>query len=94
MHTASEHDAVDLFLWRGAGIVLLGMTEGDRWIAVRGWVGPGTLTHVRRWSFASPDALCGQIRRLAYEATGDHREAGAAGEAARAWAVASASPRV
>lgn len=76
-----------LFLWRGAGIVLMGEVENGRWIVVRGWTGPDTLTDVRRWSFVSPAAFCGQIRRLVHEATGNHRAATLAATLAETWAT-------
>jgi hypothetical protein len=76
-----------LFLWRGAGIVLLGHFDGERWIVARGWLHSDSLGHIRRWSFPSASACCGQIRRLIQEATGNDREAATAGSSARTWAA-------
>jgi hypothetical protein len=81
------HADAGLFAWRGGGIVLLGEINGDRLIVIRGWLGQDKLTDVRRWSFASSRAFGGQVRRLALEATGDPREAVAAGVAATDWAA-------
>jgi hypothetical protein len=76
-----------LFLWRGAGIVLLAQAEGERWIVARGWLNADSLSHIRRWSFPSANGCCGQIRRLALDATGNDREAAAVAAAARDWAA-------
>lgn len=78
-----------LIVWRGGGIVLLGEAHGDHWIVSRGWLGPETLTDVRRWTFSTPEAFGVQFRRLVREATGHRRDADAIGAAAMYWAVVS-----
>ena len=85
---AQTHAAADLFVWSGGGIVLLAERAGERWVVARGWRRDDRLTDVRRWSFADPRALAGQVRRLAREATGDASIAHAAWAAALAWADA------
>jgi len=77
-----------LFAWRGGGIVLLGEREGERWVVARGWPQGDRFAHVRRWSFAEAGAFVRQIRRLAWEATGDASLARRAGAAAAAWSEA------
>jgi hypothetical protein len=77
-----------LFAWSGSGIVLLAERLDGRWILARGWREADRLAHVRRWSFAEPRALAGQVRRLADEATGDASLASRLAAGARAWAAA------
>lgn len=60
-----------LFLWRGAGIVLIGEREDDRWVLARGWMVGDRIDAVRRWSFDQPLRFSGQVRRLVLEACGD-----------------------
>lgn len=78
----------DLFAWKGGRIVLLGERDRDRWVLARGWQSGDRLSDVRRWSFADSRRFAGQVRRLADEATGDHRLAANAGADARAWCAA------
>lgn len=74
-----------LFLWRGAGIVLYGAPEEDRWVLARGWLEGDRLQHIRRWSFAQPIPFSGQVRRLIMDATGDAALACREGLRALAW---------
>lgn len=80
--------AVTLFGWAGAGIVLLGEQDGERWIVARAWRDADALTDVRRWSFAAPAPFARQVRRLVLEATGDAAAARIAGSDAQRWADA------
>jgi hypothetical protein len=84
----SGHATASLFLWRGAGIVLCGMQEDERWVLARGWLEGDRLEHVRRWSFAQPIPFSGQVRRLVHDATRDASLAGHEGLRALAWAEA------
>jgi hypothetical protein len=77
-----------LFAWSGGGIVLFAERLGERWVLARGWREADRLAHVRRWSFAEPRALAGQVRRLADEATGDRALAVRVAAAAAAWTAA------
>jgi hypothetical protein len=61
-----------MYLWQGNGILLLGYREDDRFVLARGWIEHDRLSHVRRWSFASPEQFSGQVRRLVMEASGDY----------------------
>ena len=79
-----------LFMWQGAGIVLFGEREGDRWVLARAWRLGDRLEHVRRWSFAQPIPFSGQVRRLVMEATGDFALARNEGMRALTWAEAAA----
>jgi hypothetical protein len=81
-------DAVTLFGWTGAGIVLFGEQDGQRWVVARAWRNGDALTDVRRWSFASSPLFTRQVRRLVLEATGDASAARAAGMDAQRWADA------
>jgi hypothetical protein len=83
-------ETASLFLWRGAGIVLLGGREGERWILARAWLEGDRLAHVRRWSFAQPIPFSGQVRRLIMDATADAELAQAQGIFALTWAEAAA----
>ena len=76
-----------LFLWRGAGIILVGQYASGRWTLARGWAAPGAITDVRRWSFDSVLLFRAQVRRLTREATGRHDIATTAFLAAGAWAA-------
>ena len=76
----------ELFAWRAGAVVLFAERVAGRWVVARGWSQGDRLTDVRRWSFASPRLLAGQVRRLAHEATGDAISARAAGSAALTWA--------
>lgn len=78
--------ASPLFMWRGAGIVLFGEREADRWVLARGWLCGDRLEHVRRWSFAQPIPFSGQVRRLVMEACGDFTHARDEGLRALNWA--------
>jgi hypothetical protein len=75
-----------LFMWRGAGIVLIGEREGDRWVLARGWLHGDRLEYVRRWSFAQPIPFSGQVRRLVMEACADSALARDEGMRALSWA--------
>jgi hypothetical protein len=57
-----------VFLWRGAGIVLIGTREGERFVLARGWLRADRLTDVRRWSFLDRRRFSVQVRRLVSEA--------------------------
>lgn len=81
-------DAAPLFLWRGAGIVLIGAYEDGRWVLSRGWLAGDRLEHVRRWSFAQPIPFSGQVRRLVMEALDDFAVARDEGFRALGWAEA------
>ena len=59
-----------LFAWRGGEVVLLAQRSEGRWVVARGWREGDRLAHVRRWSFADPRGLAGQVRRLTLEASG------------------------
>lgn len=88
-HPASILSVVpDLFLWRGHGIVLLGEYADGRWVLARGWAAADALEHVRRWSFASPGAFAGQVRRLVTEASRDPLAGRAESARALAWTQA------
>jgi hypothetical protein len=76
-----------LFIWHGGGVVLFGEAHAGRWIVSRGWLGPDSLTDVRRWTFTTPAAFGGQFRRLAQEARAHHTDAQALGAAASRWAT-------
>ena len=91
-HAHRPPAAAELFAWRGGPVVLLVERAAGRWVVARGWRQGDCLTDVRRWSFASPRLLAGQVRRLAHEATGDATNARAAGSAALAWAEAAGPP--
>jgi hypothetical protein len=87
-HTRAGGEATDtIFAWRGDEVVLFGERSGDRWVLARGWSFGDRLVDVRRWTFGSPQALAGQVRRLAREATGNHSIAAAAADAALNWAL-------
>jgi hypothetical protein len=77
-----------LFMWRGAGIVLLGEPSDGRWILARAWLQGDRLEHVRRWSFADPVSFSGQVRRLVMEASGDSLRAREEGQRALSWTQA------
>lgn len=81
-----ERGATQLFLWRGAGIVLLGSFEEGRWVLARGWLAGDRLEHVRRWSFTQPIRFSGQVRRLVMDALDDFGVARAEGFRALGWA--------
>lgn len=76
-----------LFIWRGGGVVLLGEARAGRWIVSRGWIGPDSLTDIRRWTFMTPPAFGGQFRRLARDASAHPTVAQALGAAATHWAT-------
>jgi hypothetical protein len=76
----------DLIIWRGSGIALVGENDGDRWIIARGWLAADQMTDIRRWVFSTPEAFCGQFRRLVTEASGNSDDGRAAGAAATEWA--------
>ena len=65
----------DVFAWKAAGIVLLLVEQDRSWIVIRGWQSSDQLRHIRRWSFDTPSAATGQIRRLVRDAAGDHETA-------------------
>jgi hypothetical protein len=75
-----------LFMWRGAGIVLIGERENERWVLARGWLHGDRLENIRRWSFAQPIPFSGQVRRLIMDACGDFAHARAEGLRALDWA--------
>lgn len=77
-----------LFVWRGGGVILFGESQAEHWIVARGWLGPDTLTDIRRWRFTTPAAFGGQFRRLAREASAHPSEARSIGAAAARWALA------
>jgi len=81
-----KRDAAPLFMWRGAGIVLFGAYEEGRWVLARGWLAGDRLEHVRRWSFAQPIPVSGQVRRLVMEAQADFTSAREEGFRALSWA--------
>lgn len=85
VHLSAEGD---LFAWRGDEVVLLAQRTPLAFVLARGWAYDDRLVDIRRWSFPAPAALAGQVRRLAREATGNHRVAAAAATAALAWAHA------
>jgi hypothetical protein len=89
LHAPAPRDgaqaAVALFGWSGAGIVLFGERDGDRWVVARAWRQGDALTDVRRWSFAAPVLFVRQVRRLVFEATDDAAAARTAGAAAQRW---------
>jgi hypothetical protein len=76
-----------IFAWRGDEIVLFAERNGAAWVLARGWAFGDRLTDVRRWNFGSAEALAGQVRRLAREATGNQTIAAAAAAAALDWAT-------
>ena len=76
-----------LLIWQGGGVVLLGEAHAGRWIVSRGWLGPDSLTDIRRWTFSTPEAFGGQFRRLAREARAHPAAAQALGAAATRWAT-------
>ena len=75
-----------VFAWSGGRVVLLAERAGSSWVVARGWRRGDRLVDIRRWSFATPRLLAGQVRRLVREAAGDHRDADAAASALLAWA--------
>lgn len=75
-----------LFLWSNDDVVLLGDYRDGRWTISRGWLGAGTMSDVRRWTFAAPSAFAGQVRRLVLEATDNSQHAREIGTAALGWA--------
>ncbi len=77
-----------LFMWRGAGIVLLGTFENGRWVLARAWLEGDRLEHVRRWSFAQPIPFSVQVRRLVKDANSDPISSREEGLRALAWAEA------
>lgn len=81
----------DLFAWRAAGIdvVLFGEWTGVGLVVSRAWVGHDRLTDIRRWTFESPVAFAGQVRRLVTDATQSPHAANEAMLAALSWAEAS-----
>ncbi len=81
-----DPDPTDLFAWQGGTVVLFAEWSAGRWTLARGWRQGDRLSDVRRWSFASPRLLAGQVRRLAHEATDEPTVARAAGAWALAWA--------
>lgn len=81
-----KREAAPLFMWRGAGIVLIGAYEEGRWVLARGWLAGDRLEHVRRWSFAQPIPFSGQVRRLVMEAMDDFAVARDEGFRALGWA--------
>lgn len=85
---ALQREAAPLFMWRGAGIVLIGAYEDGRWVLARGWLAGDRLEHVRRWSFAQPIPFSGQVRRLVMEAMDDFSAARDEGFRALGWAEA------
>lgn len=87
---AAMRDLAPLFMWRGAGIVLIGAFEDGRWMLARGWLAGDRLEHVRRWSFAQPIRFSGQVRRLVMEALDDASVAREEGSRALGWAEARA----
>ena len=76
-----------IFAWRGDEVVLFAERNQEAWILARGWTFGDRLTDVRRWTFGTPTALVGQVRRLAREATGNQTLAAEAAAAALAWAA-------
>ena len=80
-------EAAPLFMWGGAGIVLIGAYEEGRWVLARGWLAGDRLEHVRRWSFAQPIPFSRQVRRLIAEANGNLALAEGASLRALAWTV-------
>ena len=78
----------NLFMWRGNGIVLIGIHDDNRWVLARAWLQGDRLEHVRRWSFAQPITFSGQVRRLITEANGNVALARDEGLRALAWAEA------
>jgi hypothetical protein len=77
-----------LFMWRGAGIVLLGEQCDGRWVLARAWLQGDRLEYVRRWSFAEPNAFSRQVRRLVMDASGDSSLAHDEGQRAFSWTEA------
>lgn len=78
----------ELFMWRGAGIILLGEREDNCLILARSWQLGDRLTHVRRWTFREPIPFSGQVRRLVMEACGNAHHAREQGLRALDWAEA------
>jgi hypothetical protein len=81
---------VPMFMWRGAGIVLLGERDGDRFVLARGWLRDDRLTDVRRWSFKDRHRFSVQVRRLVVEAGRETCEGVAEGARALDWAESAA----
>ena len=77
-----------LFMWRGAGIILIGERDGERWVLARAWLEGDTLVHVRRWNFAQQIPFSGQVRRLVMDATADFLLAREQGLRALSWTEA------
>lgn len=75
-----------LYMWRGAGIVLLGEWQDGCLILSRGWHSGDRLEYVRRWTFRQTIPFSGQVRRLIMEATEDFATAREEGLRALAWA--------
>lgn len=84
--TAIAEATSPLFLWRGAGIVLIGTREAGRLVLARAWVQADCLDSVRRWTFTQPIRFSGQVRRLVTDALGDVPHAREAGLQALNWA--------
>ena len=78
--------AAGLFTWQGAGIVLIGTHEDERWVLARGWLQADRMAHVRRWSFSQPTLFSRQVRRLVVEAHGDAGDAREEALRALTWA--------
>jgi hypothetical protein len=74
-----------IYAWRGDEIVLFAERNDGAWILARGWLFGDRLTDVRRWTFGTAEALVGQVRRLARDATGNQTLAAEAAAAARDW---------
>ena len=55
------------------------------WTISRGWRSDDRLVDVRRWHFDSSRRVVGQMRRLVYEATGNHEISDKIAEELRAW---------
>lgn len=75
-----------LYMWRGAGIVLLGQWHDGRLVLSRGWLSGDRMEYVRRWTFGQTIPFSGQVRRLIMEATDDFAAAREEGLRALAWA--------
>ena len=85
---AAAGSTTNLFMWRGDGIVLIGIYDDNRWVLARAWLQGDRLEHVRRWSFAQPIRFSRQVRRLITEANDDIALARDEGLRALAWAEA------
>jgi hypothetical protein len=81
----SDSATATLFMWRGAGIFLIGERADGRWVLARAWLRGDRLEHVRRWSFSQPIPFSGQVRRLVMDATTDFALAQDEGLRALAW---------